>query len=117
MTSLSRPIRRAASASLLALSIAFVNSALAAQVGDLEVVAELPIRPGNVAPSADDRVFATVHPLGAPAAAQLIEITGRDSYKPWPSSTLQRGTAAAGKGRGKNRPENPAVTMTIKILN
>ena len=95
MTSLSRPIRRAASATLLALSLPFFNSALAAKVGDLEVVAELPIRPGNVAPSADNRVFATVHPFGAPAAAQLIEITGRDSYKPWPTSTVQRGTAAA----------------------
>lgn len=95
MTSLSRPIRRAASATLLALSLPFFNSALAAKVGDLEVVAELPIRPGNVAPSADNRVFATVHPFGSPAAAQLIEITGRDSYKPWPTSMVQRGTAAA----------------------
>lgn len=62
------------------------------QVGELEVVAELPIRPGNVAPAAEGRVFATVHPLGAPAAAQLIEITGRSSYRPWPSVALQRGT-------------------------
>jgi hypothetical protein len=69
------------------------------QMGQLEVVAELPIRPGNVAPAAEGRLFATVHPLGAPAAAQLIEITGRSSYRPWPSAALQRGTQAPSEER------------------
>lgn len=88
-------LRRVATAALMALSMAFAQSAFAAKAGDLEVVAELPIRPGNVAPGPNNRVFATVHPLGAPAAAQLIEITGRDSYKPWPDSAVQRGTGSA----------------------
>ncbi|WAC74089.1 hypothetical protein OU995_04995 [Roseateles sp. SL47] len=69
------------------------------RIGDLEVVAELPIRPGNVAPAAGGRVFATVHPLGAPAAAQLIEITGANSYRAWPSEVLQRGTGASADDR------------------
>ncbi|MBB3196797.1 L-dopachrome tautomerase-related protein [Roseateles terrae] len=73
--------------------------AVAHRIGDLEVVAELPIRPGNVAPAAGGRVFATVHPLGAPAAAQLIEITGRSSYRPWPSAAFQRGTQAPSDDR------------------
>jgi sugar lactone lactonase YvrE len=95
MKHLSRPLRLGASITLLALSMPFVNTAFAAKAGDLEVVAELPIRPGNVAPAPHNRLFATVHPLGAPAAAQLIEITGRDTYTAWPTTTVQRGTAAA----------------------
>lgn len=67
------------------------TQAMAQQPGDLEVVAELPIRPGNVAPAAGGRLFATVHPLGAPADAQLIEITGLNQYRPWPNAALQRG--------------------------
>jgi sugar lactone lactonase YvrE len=84
---------------VLALSLTTVNSAFAAQVGELEVVAELPIRPGNVAPAPHNRLFATVHPFGAPATAQLIEITDRTHYKPWPSAALQRGSAAANDGQ------------------
>lgn len=95
MKYISRPVRRATGVTVLALSSVLFNSAFAAKAGDLEVVAELPIRPGNVAPAADGRVFATVHPLGAPADAQLIEITGKTRYKPWPSSAVQRGTATA----------------------
>ncbi|MGY4531727.1 sugar lactone lactonase YvrE [Pseudomonas sp. TE3786] len=90
----SHPLRT--SLALLALSLSTLNVAFAApKTGELQVVAELPIRPGNVAPAAHDRVFATVHPLGAPTTAQLIEITSRNSYKAWPNASLQRGTGAA----------------------
>ncbi len=51
--------------------------------GALEVVAELPINPGNLAVTAEGRVFATVHQFRR-ADAQLIEITGPESYRPWP---------------------------------
>ena len=54
-------------------------------VGTLETVAELPINPGNLSVTKDGRVFATVHQF-RPADAQLIEITGRDSYRPWPDA-------------------------------
>ncbi|MGE5152706.1 MAG: L-dopachrome tautomerase-related protein [Bdellovibrio bacteriovorus] len=52
--------------------------------GALEVVAELPINPGNLAVTAEGRVFATVHQFRR-ADAQLIEITGPESYRPWPN--------------------------------
>jgi sugar lactone lactonase YvrE len=51
--------------------------------GVIEVVAELPINPGNLAVTAQGQVFATVHQFRR-AGAQLIEITGPDSYRPWP---------------------------------
>lgn len=88
--------RTGASAALLAVSISAFNSAVAApNTGDLEVIAELPMRPGNVTPAPGNRVFATVHPLDAPNAAQLIEITDRTHFKAWPNTELQRGTAQA----------------------
>ncbi|MFZ0790208.1 MAG: L-dopachrome tautomerase-related protein [Chromatiaceae bacterium] len=53
--------------------------------GALEVVAELPINPGNLAVTESGRVFATVHQFRR-ADAQLIEITGPESYRPWPDA-------------------------------
>lgn len=54
-------------------------------VGTLEVVAELPINPGNLAVTVEGRVFATVHQFRR-ADAQLVEVLGRDGYRPWPSA-------------------------------
>lgn len=54
----------------------------------VEVVAELPIRPGNVTATPQGRVFTTVHSLGAPSGLQLIEITN-GQYKAWPSADVQ----------------------------
>ena len=51
--------------------------------GALESVAELAINPGNLAVTADGRVFATVHQFRR-ADAQLIEVTGPASVRPWP---------------------------------
>lgn len=51
--------------------------------GALEVVAELPINPGNLAVTPAGRVFATVHQFRR-GDVQLIEITGPKSYRPWP---------------------------------
>jgi sugar lactone lactonase YvrE len=53
--------------------------------GALEVVAELPINPGNLAVTAEGRVFASVHQFRR-ADAQLIEVTGPGSYRPWPDA-------------------------------
>lgn len=58
--------------------------------GDLEVVAALDIRPGNVTVSDDGRVFATVHPLDTPSKWRLIEITGKRTYKAWPDESWQK---------------------------
>ena len=57
--------------------------------GALEVVAELPINPGNLAATAEGRVFATVHQFRR-AEAQLIEVTGPESYRPWPDKGWNR---------------------------
>ncbi|SEK86298.1 Major royal jelly protein [Roseateles sp. YR242] len=104
--SLARVLRVAALGAAVALSCAHAQStapsmvkSTAHKLGDLEVVAELPFRPGNVAPAAGGRLFATVHPLGGPAAAQLIEITGPQRYRAWPSTDLQRGTGQSSDDR------------------
>ena len=73
------------------------------EVGALESVAELPIRPGNVTATQDGRIFATVHPFDPPSGLQLIEVTGRDSYRPWPSAELQ----STAENRGDARIDSP----------
>ncbi len=55
----------------------------------LEVVAELNLRPGNVAVSKTGRVFATIHPLGG-GNLQVIEITGKKTFVPYPSKAYQK---------------------------
>ncbi|SOU87814.1 L-dopachrome tautomerase-related protein [Tenacibaculum dicentrarchi] len=57
----------------------------------VEVVSELNIRPGNVAINKNDRIFMTVHPLGNPQV-QLVEITGKKTYKVFPNKELQNNT-------------------------
>jgi len=54
--------------------------------GQLEVVAELDITPGNVTVSRNGRIFASVHGMRR-GSAQLIEITGRNSWKPFPNES------------------------------
>ena len=71
----------------LALAISFpVAAEEQLRSGTLEPVAELPINPGNLAVTAGGRVFATVHPFRR-AEAQLIEVTGPNSYRPWPNAS------------------------------
>lgn len=55
------------------------------KVGQVEIVAELDITPGNVTVSKDGRMFASVHGMRR-GPVQLIEVTGRDSYAPFPDS-------------------------------
>ena len=71
--------------SLICLPVWGAPIAAAPKPGTLEVVAELPINPGNLAVTADGRVFATVHQFRR-ADAQLIEVTGPRGYKPWPNA-------------------------------
>jgi hypothetical protein len=65
------------------------KAAQAPIAGKVEVVAQLPIRPGNVAATKQGRVFATVHPLDKPSGVQLIEITSKQHYRAWPSKAYQ----------------------------
>lgn len=93
MNILSHRLSTRVSASLvLSIAAAFASvdaPAAPAMSGKLEVVAELPIRPGNVTATVDGRVFATVHPLGRPTGVQLITITGKHQYRAWPSEAFQ----------------------------
>lgn len=73
---------------MLSSTTAFADTAH--KKGDLEVVAALDIRPGNVTISDDGRIFATVHPLDIPSRWRLIEITGKKSWKPWPDDSWQQ---------------------------
>jgi len=54
----------------------------------LEVVASLPIRPGNVTVAPGGRVFASIHPLGSPKI-QLVEIKNGEA-KPYPTAAQQK---------------------------
>lgn len=55
---------------------------------ELEVVAAMNIRPGDVAVSAEGRVFATIHPLGS-QKIQLVEIINGKAI-PYPSYAYQK---------------------------
>ncbi|KMQ61385.1 cupin [Chryseobacterium angstadtii] len=64
-------------------------SYLQQQGNPLEIVAQFnDVRPGNVAVSRTGRVFATIHPLGAPKQ-QLVEIVNGKPV-PFPSAALQK---------------------------
>lgn len=73
-----------------AAALASLNSIAATpKAGKIEVVAELPFRPANVAATEEGKVFATVHPLDKPSGTQLIKITGKHKYRPWPNTRIQ----------------------------
>jgi len=55
----------------------------------LDLVANLPTPPGNIAVSADGRIFATLHPEGRPAN-KVVEIV-KGEAQPWPSAAFQGG--------------------------
>ena len=55
----------------------------------VEVVANLPTPPGNIAVSADGRLFATLHPEGRPKS-KVVEIV-KGAAEPWPSEAFQTG--------------------------
>ena len=94
--------RLGASIALL-IAAAFASVDAPAASAKLEVVAELPIRPGNVTATKDGRVFATVHPLGKPSGVQLITITGKHQYRAWPSAEFQND----GKQFDEDRIDSP----------
>ncbi|GED43373.1 L-dopachrome tautomerase-related protein [Cobetia marina] len=57
--------------------------------GEMRSVAVMQIRPGNVAVTPAGRVFATIHPMDGDHDVQLVEITGQNSYRAWPSPAFQ----------------------------
>lgn len=59
----------------------------------LEVVAELPTPPGNIAVSAGGRVFVTLHPEARPEWKVVELVSGQ--MQPWPSMAFQTGDGEA----------------------
>jgi len=59
------------------------------RVNALEVAAQLPTPPGNVAVSADGRVFASLHPEARPRH-KIVEIVD-GAARPWPNEAFQDG--------------------------
>lgn len=57
--------------------------------GEMRSVAVMQIRPGNVAVTPSGRIFATIHPMDGDHDVQLVEITGQNSYRAWPSPAYQ----------------------------
>lgn len=55
----------------------------------LELVANLPTPPGNVAVSANGRVFASLHPEARPRT-KIVEIVAGEA-RPWPNAAFQTG--------------------------
>ncbi|MBW4553987.1 MAG: hypothetical protein KME35_23210 [Aphanocapsa sp. GSE-SYN-MK-11-07L] len=53
------------------------------KIGTLEVVAELPIRPTVVVLNSEGRTFITVYWFDR-QEPQLVEVTGRTTYRPFP---------------------------------
>ncbi|MDO3444961.1 L-dopachrome tautomerase-related protein [Agrobacterium sp. V1] len=79
--------------SVVAVSFLFATAAIpaiaqTAVAPQLDVVAALESRPGNVAVSSGGRVFTTLHPLGSPAM-QLVEIVDGKPVA-YPNAQLQR---------------------------
>ncbi|HNN94718.1 MAG TPA: L-dopachrome tautomerase-related protein [Pseudomonadota bacterium] len=66
----------------------------------LEVVAALPVAPGNVAVSESGRVFFTFHPEGRPEGDKLVELVGGQPVA-FPSAALQ---GIAGGGAALDTP-------------
>lgn len=60
--------------------------AQAPKVGEIEIIAELDITPGNVTASKDGRVFASVHGMRR-GPIQLMEITGKNTYAAFPDAS------------------------------
>lgn len=60
------------------------------EIGTLEVVAELPIRPTAVVLNSQGRMFTTVHWFDR-QEPQLIEVTDRTTYRPFPDEQWNRG--------------------------
>ncbi|HBP21386.1 MAG TPA: hypothetical protein DEA08_26815, partial [Planctomycetes bacterium] len=59
--------------------------------GAIEVVAELPAPPGNLALAADGRVFFTYHPEAGPdTPARVAELSPDGSVRPFPNEAWQR---------------------------
>jgi sugar lactone lactonase YvrE len=56
---------------------------------ELEIVAALPIPPGNIAVSQDGRVFFNFHPEYSPSPTKIAVLVNTTGYHPYPSAQFQ----------------------------
>lgn len=96
--SLIKPMRSLARNNFKSSTVAQSNNI---EPGTLEVVAELPIRPALVTVNRQERIFATVHWFDR-QEPQVIEITGRNEYQPYPNADWNRGF-----GQGEDAFDQP----------
>lgn len=61
------------------------TAAATPSIGQVEIVAELDITPGNVTASKEGRVFASIHGMRR-GPVQLVEVTGKNTYVPFPDA-------------------------------
>ena len=76
---------------------------------ELEVIAEMDQRPGNVAVSMDGRVFVTMHPFDKPRC-RLMEITGDGKAVPYPNEEAScdpESMADESENRKRKRAKKP----------
>ena len=77
--------------SLIALNYSYVfsqektNSKV--EVGTVDIVAELPFNPGNVAVSKSGRIFSSVHQFRSPDM-KVIEVVDKYTFRPYPDAVL-----------------------------
>lgn len=57
---------------------------------DIEVVAELPLPPGNLAVSSSGRIFFNFHPEFSPSPTKVAELINTESWRPYPSDDFQK---------------------------
>ncbi|MEN9520327.1 MAG: hypothetical protein RLZZ381_2915, partial [Cyanobacteriota bacterium] len=100
LSSLASPIKSLAQKNSSSTALLAQNNS-SDRVGTLEVVAELPIRPALVTVNRQGRIFATVHWFDR-QEPQVIEITGRKEYKPYPNARWNRGF-----GQGEDAFDQP----------
>jgi sugar lactone lactonase YvrE len=81
------------------------TSSSAPRVGQMEIVAELDIAPGNLTATRDGRMFMTIHGQRR-AGVGLVEITGRNQWRAFPDASWN---AAPGSGQNVFNTPNGIV--------
>lgn len=82
-------LRNLTSAALLAsLSVLPSWAQPLVQSENIEIIAKMTMRPGNVTATKNGRVFTTIHPMGGEFGLQLAEII-KGEVVPWPSTIFQ----------------------------
>jgi sugar lactone lactonase YvrE len=85
MNRLAHSLLAIAGASALAAAAVPVLASSTPRVGQMEIVAELDIAPGNLTATSEGRLFMTIHGQRR-AGVGVVEITGRNQWQPFPNA-------------------------------